>query len=81
MSPPPDPAGSLIGRERDLARISGFVDQAAAQGGAFMLLGEAGVGKSVLLEAAAARAPAAGHRVLRASGSQFRGRGELRRPP
>lgn len=64
-------AGSLIGRERDLARIGDFADQAAVQGGAFMLLGEAGVGKSVLLEATAARALAAGHRVLRASGSQF----------
>ncbi|MFG1710660.1 AAA family ATPase [Nonomuraea sp. M3C6] len=66
-----DPAGSLIGRERDLARIGTFVDQAAVQGGAFIMLGEAGVGKSVLLEAAAARALAAGHRMLRASGSQF----------
>ncbi|WP_433346049.1 helix-turn-helix transcriptional regulator [Microtetraspora malaysiensis] len=61
----------MIGRERDLARIGDFVDQAAAQGGAFMLLGEAGVGKSVLLEVAAARALAAGHTVVRASGSQF----------
>ncbi|MEZ0072032.1 LuxR C-terminal-related transcriptional regulator [Planotetraspora sp. GP83] len=60
-----------MGRERDLTRIRDFVDLAAVQGGAFMLLGEAGVGKSVLLEVAAARALAAGHRVLRASGSQF----------
>ncbi|GAA2302201.1 hypothetical protein GCM10010149_59440 [Nonomuraea roseoviolacea subsp. roseoviolacea] len=65
----PDPAGSLIGRERDRDRLGGFVDQVTAQRGAFMLLGQAGVGKSVLLEAAAARAPAAGHTVLRGSGS------------
>ncbi|WP_220183083.1 helix-turn-helix transcriptional regulator [Sphaerisporangium album] len=60
-----------MGRERDLARIGDFADQAAFQGGAFMLLGEAGVGKSALLDVAAARATAAGHRVLRASGAQF----------
>ncbi|GAA3467413.1 helix-turn-helix transcriptional regulator [Nonomuraea roseola] len=65
--------GRLIGRDRDLARLGAFADQAAAQGGAFVLLGEAGVGKSVLLAAAAARATAAGHRVLSASGSQFEG--------
>ncbi|WP_221761930.1 AAA family ATPase [Nonomuraea sp. WAC 01424] len=59
--------GPLIGRERDLARIA----DAVGQGGAFVLLGEAGVGKSALLEAAAGRALAAGHRVLRGSGSQF----------
>ncbi|WP_283136073.1 helix-turn-helix transcriptional regulator [Rhizohabitans arisaemae] len=70
-SPINDPAESLIGRERDIARIGDFVDRAAVQGGAFILLGEAGVGKSVLLEVAAARGLAAGHRVLRASGSQF----------
>jgi DNA-binding CsgD family transcriptional regulator/tetratricopeptide (TPR) repeat protein len=68
---PPSGHGPLIGRERDLARIGAFVDQAAAQGGAFILLGEAGVGKSVLLEATAARARGAGQRVLRAHGSQF----------
>ncbi|MDX3107625.1 LuxR C-terminal-related transcriptional regulator [Nonomuraea angiospora] len=60
-----------MGRERDLARIGDFMDQAAIQGGAFMLLGEAGVGKSVMLEVAAARALAAGHTLVRASGSQF----------
>ncbi|MFI6294673.1 ATP-binding protein [Nonomuraea sp. NPDC050790] len=61
--------GLLIGRDEDLARLSAF----AGRGGAFVILGEAGVGKSVLLEAAAARAETAGQRVLRASGSQFEG--------
>ncbi|GII59180.1 LuxR family transcriptional regulator [Planotetraspora thailandica] len=60
-----------MGRERDLARLGDFVDHTEVQGGAFVLLGEAGVGKSVLLEVATARAQAAGHRVLHASGSQF----------
>ncbi|WBB61218.1 AAA family ATPase [Streptomyces sp. WMMC500] len=63
----------LIGRDKDLARLDAFVDQDAVEGGAFVLLGAAGVGKSVLLDAAAARAEAAGRRVLRASGSQFEG--------
>ncbi len=47
------------------------MDQSAAQGGALLLSGEAGVGKSVLLDAAAAHATAAGTRVLRAAGAEF----------
>jgi AAA ATPase domain len=40
-------------------------------GGALLLSGEAGVGKTVLLDAAAAHAQAAGGRVLRAAGAEF----------
>jgi MoxR-like ATPase len=61
--------GSLIGRDDDLQYITAFVDQAAVSGGALLLAGEAGVGKTVLLDAAAAHAQAAGRRVLRAAGS------------
>ncbi|MFB9965558.1 helix-turn-helix transcriptional regulator [Sinosporangium siamense] len=66
-----DPAASLIGREQAVARIDAFAERAAVHGGALILLGEAGVGKSALLDVAAARGVAAGRRVLRASGSQF----------
>ena len=65
--------GSLIGRDDDLQYITAFVDQAAVSGGAVLLSGEAGVGKTVLLEAAAAHAQAAGSRVLRAAGAEFEG--------
>jgi hypothetical protein len=63
--------GSLIGRADDLGYITAFVDQATVHGGALMLSGEAGVGKTVLLDAAAAHATAAGGRVLRAAGAEF----------
>jgi MoxR-like ATPase len=58
-------AGPLIGRADDLEYLTAFVDQAAVSGGALLLSGEAGVGKTVLLDAAAAHAQAAGSRVLR----------------
>lgn len=61
--------GSLIGRDDDLEFITVFVDRAAVSGGALLLSGEAGVGKTVLLDVAAAHAgaagPAGGRRVIR----------------
>ncbi len=65
--------GSLIGRDDDLEYITAFVDQAAVSGGALLLSGEAGVGKTVLLDAAAAHAEMAGSRVFRAAGAEFEG--------
>ena len=62
---------SLVGRGDDLEVILAFADQAAVSGGALLLSGEAGVGKTVLLDAAAAHAQAAGRRVLRAAGVEF----------
>ncbi len=44
--------GSLIGRADDLEYITAFVDRAAVSGGALLLSGEAGVGKTALLDAA-----------------------------
>ncbi|MFI0977723.1 AAA family ATPase [Streptomyces sp. NPDC021093] len=68
---PADSDGQLIGRGHDLARIRGFVDDAGDSGGALLLSGEAGVGKTVLLDAAAAHAHGAGMRVVRAVGVEF----------
>jgi hypothetical protein len=64
---------SLIGRDDHLEGITAFVGQAAVSGGALLLSGDAGVGKTVLLDAAAAHAEAAGSRVLRAAGAKFEG--------
>src|ERR1700743_3032572 len=63
----------LIGRDDDLRYVTAFVDQAARTGGALLLSGEAGVGKTVLLDAAAVHAEAAARRVVRAAGAEFEG--------
>ena len=61
----------LIGRDRDLAVIAAFIDEATAQGAALLLAGEPGVGKTALLDVAAAHAFKDGHRVLRVTGAEF----------
>ena len=61
----------LFGREAELARIREFVARAATDGEALVLSGEPGVGKTVLLDAAAQFAQRSGMRVLRASGVEF----------
>jgi DNA-binding CsgD family transcriptional regulator len=61
----------LIGRDRDVAFICGFVDEAAVRGGALLVSGDAGVGKTALLDVAALHAEAAGIRVVRAVGDEF----------
>ena|SRR5690242_8336118 len=63
--------GALVGRADDLGYLTAFVDQAAVSGGALLLSGEAGVGKTVLLDAAAAHAAAAGGQVLRAAAAEY----------
>ncbi len=63
--------GSLLGRDRELAMISEFLDRAGRGGDAMLVTGEPGAGKTVLLDAAAERAMACGAQVLRASGVEF----------
>jgi MoxR-like ATPase len=62
---------ALVGRGRELELIRSFLDGAAVGGGALLLWGEPGVGKTALLDAAAEAASAAGFRVLRAAGAEF----------
>jgi AAA ATPase domain len=62
---------ALVGRDGELGLIGAFVRDAVEHGGALFLSGDAGVGKSVLLDGAAARALRAGTIVLRAEGAQF----------
>jgi DNA-binding CsgD family transcriptional regulator len=64
-------ADLLFGRSRDLALVNGLLDRTRTDGEALVLFGEPGVGKSVLLDAAASWAAAAGTRVLRATGVEF----------
>jgi DNA-binding CsgD family transcriptional regulator len=59
----------LPGRGADLAAIHRFVDAATRDGGALLITGEPGVGKTVLLDAAARYGSAAGARILRTAGA------------
>jgi len=61
----------MIGREDELDMVRTFLDKAATGGAALSLSGEAGVGKTVLLDACAAMSSAAGFRVLRTVGTEF----------
>ena len=72
MDVAPHAAGSrvarLLGRDDELARLYGLIDGIGRQGGALIVRGEAGIGKSALLEAAATRARVRGVRVAAATG-------------
>ncbi|GAA0346936.1 LuxR family transcriptional regulator [Actinoallomurus spadix] len=58
---------ALVGRERERAQIDGLLARTAeGEGGALVLRGQPGIGKTALLEYAAARAP--GALVLRTTG-------------
>jgi len=64
-------AEGLIGRGDELAAVDAFLDQARSGGAALLIFGEPGAGKTVLLDAAAEIALAAGTQVLRAAGVEF----------
>jgi DNA-binding CsgD family transcriptional regulator len=61
----------LIGRDAEMAEISDFVHRAATHGAALLLTGEAGVGKSALMDNAVQRVATSLGCVVRASGKQF----------
>ena len=61
----------LVGRDRELSLLHEFVSGAASDGAALLIAGEAGVGKTSLLDATAAYAATLGRRVLRAAGVEF----------
>jgi predicted ATPase len=63
--------GCLFGRDRDVEFLGSFVDRAVVEGGSLLVWGDAGVGKTVLLDVAADHATKGGTRVLRAAGIQF----------
>ena len=63
----PDEHG-LVGRESELTRIGSFVGGLGDRGDTLIVSGEPGAGKTMLLDAGAAVAHAAGHNVVRAAG-------------
>jgi DNA-binding CsgD family transcriptional regulator len=64
--------GSVVGRAAELAELDRLVAGAAGgRGGLGWIEGEPGIGKSALADAVAARAAAAGCRVLRGAGEQL----------
>lgn len=59
---------TLLGREAELAAIDELLGHLDNRGGCLLVKGEPGIGKSALLDEAAARATGAGLRVLRTAG-------------
>jgi DNA-binding CsgD family transcriptional regulator len=76
----------IIGREAELARLGGLVDPVPRASQVLLVVGEAGMGKSVLLADTAERARGAGMRVLAVTGREsesklaFAGLHQLLRP-
>jgi DNA-binding CsgD family transcriptional regulator len=66
----PTGPGTIIGRGRELGLISDLVEGISQRGGALVVRGPAGIGKSTLVAAAAAQASSRGVRVLTAAGVQ-----------
>ena len=61
----------LFGRSTELALIDAFVERAGTGGEPLLLVGEAGAGKTALLDVTAVAAEEAGTWVLRAAGVEF----------
>jgi DNA-binding CsgD family transcriptional regulator len=70
--PPVTPAGALIGREKEMALLSGLLKEIPQGHGSSLLIeGEPGIGKSALLTAVAADAPSLGHQVFWGAGDEL----------
>src|SRR4051812_15619319 len=71
---PMDAAGephALVGREAEIAAIMAFLrPDSGSDVGALILSGDAGVGKSALLDVAAASAAPNGYTVIRTAGAE-----------
>jgi DNA-binding CsgD family transcriptional regulator len=70
--PPVTPAGALIGRESEMALLTGLIREVAkGRGSSVLIEGEPGIGKSALVRAAAAGAPDAGCQVFWGVGDEL----------
>ncbi|MFE9611750.1 AAA family ATPase [Streptomyces sp. NPDC006012] len=66
----PAASAGLVGRERELRELQGFLRTAMARGAVCVIRGDAGSGKTELLETAVCQATAAGLHVLRCTGDR-----------
>src|SRR5436853_7328093 len=70
-SVPINDVSDLIGREAESEVLDAVIDQIHVRGGALIVRGEAGIGKSALLRRARARVTARGGRVLSTAGVEL----------
>src|SRR5579859_6272412 len=69
---PVTPAGALVGRDSEMALLTGLVREVARGHGSSVLIeGEPGIGKSALVRAATATAPEAGCEVFWGAGDEL----------
>src|SRR6202521_4592467 len=61
-------AAGLVGRDAEMAQIDNALAEAAEHGGALLISGAAGIGKTSLLDHAATNARAQGYKVLAVTG-------------
>ena len=70
--PPVTLAGTLVGRDREMALLTGLIKEVAGgHGGSVLIEGEPGIGKSALVRAAVAGAPEAGCEVFWGAGDEL----------
>ncbi len=70
--PPVTPAGTLIGRDSEMALLTGLlIEVSLGRGSSVLIEGEPGIGKSALVRAALAGAPDAGCQVFWGAGDEL----------
>ncbi len=70
--PPVTPACALVGRDNEMALLTGLIAEVArGRGGSVLIEGEPGIGKSALVRAAVAEAPEAGCQVFWGAGDEL----------
>jgi DNA-binding CsgD family transcriptional regulator/tetratricopeptide (TPR) repeat protein len=69
---PVSPAGALVGRESEMALLTGLIKEVArGHGGSVLIEGEPGIGKSALVRVAVADAPESGCQVFWGAGDEL----------
>ena len=69
---PVTPAGALVGRDSEMALLTGLIKELArGRGGSVLIEGEPGIGKSALVRAAVAEAPEVGCEVFWGAGDEL----------
>jgi len=69
---PVTPAGALVGRESEMALLTGLIREVSrGRGSSLLIEGEPGIGKSALMQAAVAQAPEAGCQVFWGAGDEL----------